>query len=139
MGSGLIKPEWKQKWVTALRSGEYKQGFRGVLKDAMGNYCCLGVLEYLVLKEHPEIATRYECPVGKDGVIGLSLPIPLVADFVTVDTFPNREEARNPGIEVTEEDRVKYKITLSGPVPLAVLNDNLMPFTKLADLIEAQL
>lgn len=31
-----------QMWVDALRSGKYKQGTR-ILKDAYGNYCCLGV------------------------------------------------------------------------------------------------
>jgi hypothetical protein len=35
--------ELKEKWVKALRSGEYKQG-TGVLKSLDGEYCCLGVL-----------------------------------------------------------------------------------------------
>jgi hypothetical protein len=35
--------ELKQKWVTALRSGEYKQG-RRALKTIHGTHCCLGVL-----------------------------------------------------------------------------------------------
>lgn len=36
--------ELKAKWVRALRSGRYAQGF-GVLKeDGNGGYCCLGVL-----------------------------------------------------------------------------------------------
>ena len=35
--------ELKQKWVAALRSGEYKQCQR-VLHDGVG-YCCIGVLE----------------------------------------------------------------------------------------------
>lgn len=34
----------KQKWVDALRSGEYKQG-QGYLKTEDGGYCCLGVLQ----------------------------------------------------------------------------------------------
>lgn len=34
--------ELKEKWVTALRSGEYRQT-TGELKDEYG-YCCLGVL-----------------------------------------------------------------------------------------------
>lgn len=33
--------DFKQKWVAALRSGEYKQGI-GFLKTEQG-YCCLGV------------------------------------------------------------------------------------------------
>lgn len=44
-----MNTEIKQKWLTALRSGEYKQG-RGNLhyKD---EYCCLGVLCDLHAKE----------------------------------------------------------------------------------------
>ena len=34
--------ELKEKWVTALRSGEYKQGLK-TLRDG-DTYCCLGVL-----------------------------------------------------------------------------------------------
>lgn len=33
----------KLKWVNALRSGHYKQGF-GQLKNSKDEYCCLGVL-----------------------------------------------------------------------------------------------
>jgi hypothetical protein len=39
------------KWVTALRSGEYKQT-KGYLHDSHG-MCCLGVLCDLYSKEHP--------------------------------------------------------------------------------------
>lgn len=38
-----MKKEWADKWVKALRSGEFKQGI-GALKDKNNNYCCLGVL-----------------------------------------------------------------------------------------------
>lgn len=34
--------ELKQKWIDALRGGEYEQGY-GALKDK-DKYCCLGVL-----------------------------------------------------------------------------------------------
>lgn len=41
-----MKPDIKERWVAALRSGEYKQG-KGTLKergDCPPLYCCLGVL-----------------------------------------------------------------------------------------------
>ena len=42
----------KQRWVDALRSGEYEQG-RGCLHNSNGNsFCCLGVLTDLYIKEH---------------------------------------------------------------------------------------
>lgn len=41
-----LDPETKQKWIDALRSGEYKQG-NGVLfdiEDGGKQFCCLGIL-----------------------------------------------------------------------------------------------
>lgn len=37
-----LDPDFKTKWVAALRSGEYKQG-RHTLIDTDGGYCCLAV------------------------------------------------------------------------------------------------
>jgi hypothetical protein len=39
-------PKWKKSWISALRSGKYKQ-IREQLKSRTG-YCCLGVLSNLV-------------------------------------------------------------------------------------------
>ncbi len=36
-----LEPEFKAKWIAALRSGEYKQGMNWLLKE--DKYCCLGV------------------------------------------------------------------------------------------------
>lgn len=50
-----MNPEVKEKWLTALRSGDYAQG-KGKLEkiDAEGQstYCCLGVLCDLAAKEN---------------------------------------------------------------------------------------
>ncbi len=45
-----MKEDIKDRWVGALRSGEYKQG-KGRLKTSDGNFCCLGVLCDLYLLE----------------------------------------------------------------------------------------
>jgi hypothetical protein len=37
---------WKEKWITALRSGQYNQT-EGHLKNTAG-YCCLGVLREIM-------------------------------------------------------------------------------------------
>jgi hypothetical protein len=45
-----MTPELKEKWIKALRSGEYTQG-RGALRSTTKNgtcYCCLGVLADIV-------------------------------------------------------------------------------------------
>ena len=38
-----MKPDIADRWVAALRSGEYEQG-RSVLRSTDNTYCCLGVL-----------------------------------------------------------------------------------------------
>jgi len=45
-----MNPQIKQKWVDALRSGEYQQT-KGRLHDEDG-FCCLGVLCDLYIKEN---------------------------------------------------------------------------------------
>ena len=42
--------ELRDKWVAALRSGEYQQG-KGYLKDIDGYYCCLGVCADVINKD----------------------------------------------------------------------------------------
>lgn len=44
-----MKPEIKALWVAALRSGEYRQGFKRLRH--VDCYCCLGVLTDLYCKE----------------------------------------------------------------------------------------
>lgn len=54
-GKQKIDPELKRKWVEALRSGKYPQGYTR-LKTGDGRYCCLGLLTELIpmfeLKQH---------------------------------------------------------------------------------------
>lgn len=37
-----LNPEFKEKWIEALKSGKYKQG-KGKLRSNKEYYCCLGV------------------------------------------------------------------------------------------------
>ena len=41
----------KDKWITALRSGEYNQDSDGGYLKTCDGYCCLGVLCDLYVKE----------------------------------------------------------------------------------------
>ena len=65
-----MKKEIADKWVAALRSGEYKQG-RGQLRK--GKYfCCLGVLCNLHAESHLDIAAKQMRPsryMGHGGVL----------------------------------------------------------------------
>ena len=43
----------KQRWIDALRSGQYQQGI-DCLRDAQDRFCCLGVLCDLYVKDNDE-------------------------------------------------------------------------------------
>jgi hypothetical protein len=60
----------KEAWISALRSGEYKQG-KGTLRTAEGKYCCLGVLGEILEKTDEASFTLAEnaaCYVIRDSV-----------------------------------------------------------------------
>lgn len=42
----MLDKEFKEKWIAALRSGEYQQGI-GELCNSDNKYCCLGVAAHL--------------------------------------------------------------------------------------------
>lgn len=44
MATKKMKPEIKNKWLKALRSGDYKQTVGELHSSASDGYCCLGVL-----------------------------------------------------------------------------------------------
>lgn len=46
----MTPKEVRQLWVKALRSGEYKQGKSCLRTNDGGQYCCLGVLTDLAVK-----------------------------------------------------------------------------------------
>ena len=57
-----MNKQLKSKWVKALRSGKYKQGF-GTLKQRHNTnhrpmYCCLGVLRELMPAPYQKLAAR---------------------------------------------------------------------------------
>jgi hypothetical protein len=57
-----MNPQIKQKWVSALRSGDYQQG-RNYLRTDNG-FCCLGVLCDLYGKENN---VEWNLAVAEDG------------------------------------------------------------------------
>ena len=46
-----LRPEVKEKWLAALRSGDYQQGTQH-LRDRQNRFCCLGVLCDIYAKEN---------------------------------------------------------------------------------------
>ncbi len=101
----------KQKWVDALKSGDYQQT-RATLKDQSG-FCCLGVLCDLYSKETGEDWVQD----GRD-----YYPPTAVCEWAGfVNTY-------NPKVEYGEER-----------LSLADLNDNGKSFKEIAAIIQEQL
>jgi hypothetical protein len=98
---------WKEKWVAALRSGEFTQAF-GVLKAGDSCGCCLYVLTELARQEHPDVGRwgegsyedtgdfLYECEDGHEkaadgelaptiqAVVGLRDGDPIIGDTTAI-------------------------------------------------------
>ncbi|MFE7797032.1 hypothetical protein [Nocardia sp. NPDC057440] len=57
-----MKADIKQKWVDALRSGEYRQGKEYLQFD--GNYCCLGVLCDIAIRDGLLLKVEHDAGAG---------------------------------------------------------------------------
>ena len=112
-----------QKWIAALRSGEYKQG-RSYLRDG-AEYCCLGVLCDVYRKEtgKGEWEPRFNNPKETyvfvvDGDTSYLVPNMAVLDWLCIGELLKHDFYAN------------YSIT--------TLNDDLCwSFNKIADVLEA--
>lgn len=121
-----MKPEIKARWVTALRSGSFKQGKDQLRAEDLGGtpyYCCLGVLCDIYLQDNK---------------------MPWPEAYATLD-FPDEEllptevmdwaglNENNPHVEIDG-------INDSPSRTLSTLNDDLeLSFDRIADAIEASL
>lgn len=117
-----MNQEVKQKWVAALRSGEYTQG-QGSLKNAKSEYCCLGVLCDVAKKEGQEVVEKYLTFEGVYAFDGKWLfPPHSVRDWAQLST------------------EAPYVLVGAGMERLDHLNDSGdFSFNQIADLIEASL
>lgn len=116
----ILKPEVKNKWIVALRSGDYKQGRNTLRNPQTDEYCCLGVLcelahkENICTKEEREYNTMFG---GHDGLPPL-----------TVRQWAGLSDKSFDSLFIIENDS------------LAFLNDvRKLSFNEIADLIENNL
>lgn len=128
---GYINPEVKDKWLKALRSGEYKQG-KGALKTNDDKFCCLGVLCDLYQKEHEE--AKWVDSTDKN-----------LSEGTNKDLFEDGHGSVRAGIPTDAVIRwagmkePNPKVGSFGGSTLAKLNDNGSTFDEIADLIEKYL
>jgi hypothetical protein len=116
-----MNKEIKDKWLKALRSGEYKQGQNYLKQNCeVYRYCCMGVLVDIGLEgEWREILSsgRYKFyPAGEN------------EDGRTFHEFINGQEYLD-----------KLSITMEQQKALANMNDDGIPFWQIADWIEENL
>lgn len=118
MAPEAMKPDVKERWVEALRSGEYQQGTGRVRMK--GRYCCLGVLTALAEKElGPDVWRNTEG-------IALSPKVAKWAGLVKEDGTPI----------VSPHLGLHRDLWLDG---LSNINDFGTPFNDIADMIERSL
>lgn len=99
-----MNPEWKAKWLAALRSDDFRQAttvLRGV-KDIDGKptCCCLGVICHLIDPSHwttsSTVKSAYDYDYGWHGVLSprvqelLGIPGPLVNALVSMNDFEGK-------------------------------------------------
>ena len=82
-----MNQEAKQKWIEALRSGQYTQG-KCSLKNTDNTYCCLGVLvevfeKHYGLKFDQKINTSYNA-VEFGAYCSKSVPPEIVIDWLGI-------------------------------------------------------
>ena len=140
-----MKKEIADKWVAALRSGEYTQAREMLACDARTKHCCLGVLCELAIEDGVEMEAAevgYENPsmdmptdntytlfAGEAG--GLPESVQHWADVKSRDAWVQKD-----AIDDSLLDRLPPRYQEGARVSLAMLNDHGVEFGDIADIIE---
>jgi hypothetical protein len=114
-----MNPQVKEKWVSALRSGEYQQTQNYLRKE--DGFCCLGVLCDLYGKEHN---VEWNLAVAEDG---------------DRDYYEFQDKTGRIPLSVVEWAGFRSPNPHICGRSLAELNDNGTTFNEIANLIEKQL
>lgn len=124
-----MKTEIKERWLEALRSGDYEQGTR-TLRNANDHFCCLGVL--CDLAEQEGVVTHEIAAPGRYAYTGAEAYDEWRSSSTT--TLPTAVakwaglDWNNPSVIAGDEER-----------SLAGINDEGASFSEIADLIEEHL
>lgn len=148
-GTFKLKPEIKQKWVEALRSGKYMQGTERMAYEAgdgQMSYCCLGVLgklfcddigkdfeEYLDISDNEVPAMTPEFQEWS----GLSVTESMISKAQNAYLHTSEE-----GVSVNGSGKISYtpNLLIGGQgIRAASFNDGGATFDEIAAAIETQL
>jgi hypothetical protein len=122
-----MKPQVKEKWLNALRSGEYQQGKHSLRVE--NNFCCLGVLTDLYVQENSD-----GCWVEAGHNYGFR-------DNHRDDNFYDMEYLPEMVVNWAglEDENPTVRIADSYYEVISNLNDTDYTFARIADIIEEQL
>lgn len=122
-----MNPEIKQRWIAALKSGEYVQGFNH-LKNNDGSFCCLGVL----------------CELARqDGVVAINESGDVPHYFDPENEQDNSTTAL-PGIVMKWADLARsigdeIRVNVADYAYLTTMNDKGKTFEQIAEVIRGEL
>ena len=120
-----MKKKIMEKWVKALRSGEYKQG-EGNLCDSKNNFCCLGVLTELFIQEKHKKTKNGKIKYGWEEKNGFLI---FEGETLFLAKQVMKWSGMNTNSGTIKTNSLAYK-------SLANLNDKKFSFKELADIIE---
>lgn len=130
--------EWRNKWVSALRSGNYGQATNALKKH--NNFCCLGVLcdisgEGTFGKRNSDAVADY---FNSGDSSCSSFPPHKVCDLVGL-SYSNAHIGHLDDIKdlLTPEELQLLHVYRKQSISLSLLNDAGFPFERIADIIEA--
>jgi hypothetical protein len=136
--SKKMNPEVKAKWLSALRSGNFKQTREKLTANNRQSYCCLGVLCELYRQETGN--GRWKVNENYDGNYDNNKYA-----FLGADCMPPDEVIKWAGLPADSQNDVpvgerprKWGHGVE-TVTIAGLNDDGKSFAEIADIIESKL
>jgi hypothetical protein len=145
-----VNGEALRKWIDALRSGDYKQGFGWLMtKDPVkgDKFCCLGVACVAFGIQRDEYSTG-EVKFGQNNFLS-SLPDEMIKIFFDPSCFPPNyrympfqwnEHSRGIAMERGFDDVLGLELELGRTYTLVLLNDvYAVSFSTIANILECDL
>ena len=102
-----LDPDFKQKWVKALRSGEYKQGNGNLYKSDENCFCCLGVA-CLIAGESLD-ALDFEELISPELFQNNNIPEYLKCDYLEKDSPVRKLVDMNDGANEFKDNKQSFE------------------------------
>lgn len=140
-----MKPEWKERWINALRSGEYSQGQNYLnIWETLRNkhfYCCLGVLIDLSGPDSWEVDEDILIGLGHqlhdNFDVDLNEDIEAIKQLIHEYDLSTEISTTSGSVELLQNDELEFfGLDNISHDFLIRMNDNGKTFNEIADWIE---